>query len=318
MSLSFLRKGLKEFVRSHPWRLVGLSLVLMCAPCLAGTDASGISCVTDDMGRKVCASGVPQRVVSLAPNLTETVFYLGVQDRLVGRTARCNRPAAASKIPQVGAYLHPDLERIITLKPDLVLATKPGLREEIVERLTALGIPVFVEDCKSVDDVCFLMERLGRLFHREQEATSAIEDIQRRRRVLKERLEGLPRPTVLFAVGVKPLVVAGGQSFLGALIREAGGVNIAEDIAIPYARFSFEEVIKKDPEYILILDKECKQQECVDHLKRYPTLRAVRYEKVESLDADLVARPAPAVIEALELIAKTLHPHAQEMRALNR
>ncbi|MGC9029514.1 MAG: ABC transporter substrate-binding protein [Desulfomonilaceae bacterium] len=254
----------------------------------------------------------------MAPSLTETVFDLGGQDWLVGRTARCNRPAAALKIPQVGAYLHPDLERIISLKPDLVLATKLGLREEIVERLTELGIPVFVDDSKSVDDVCHLMERLGRLFHREKEAASAIEDIQRRRRGLQARLKGLPRPSVLFAVGVKPLVVAGGQSFLGSLIREAGGVNIAEDIAIPYARFSFEEVIKKDPEYILVLDKECKEQECVDHFKRYPMLRAVRDGKVASVDADLVARAAPAVIEAVELIAKTLHPHAQEMRALNK
>lgn len=305
-------------MRSYSRRLIVLCLVFVCAPCLAATHASGASCITDDMSRKVCVSDELKRVVSLAPNLTETVFYLGAQDGLVGRTARCNRPAAALKIPQVGAYLHPDLERIISLKPDLVLATKLGLREEIVERLTQLGIPVFVEDSKSVDDVCRLMERLGRLFHRENEAASAIGDIQRRRRALQARLKGLPRPSVLFAVGVKPLVVAGGQSFLGALIREAGGVNIAEDIAIPYARFSFEEVIKKDPEYILILDKECKQQECVDHLKRYPMLRAVREEKVESLDADLVARPAPAVIDALELIAKTLHPHAQEMRALNK
>ncbi len=313
----FSRKDLEQLVKSYR-RLIGFCLLVMCVPCQTGTAATGIFCLTDDTGREVCVSEAPRRVISLAPNLTETVCYLGAQDKLVGRTARCNRPASAANIPQVGAYLHPDMERIIALKPDLVLAAKPGLREEIVERLSSLGIPVFVEDSKSVDDVCRLMGKLGRLFKREKTAAEAVEDIQRRRRALQERLEGLPSPSVLFAVGVKPLVVAGGRSFLGALIREAGGVNIAENIDIPYARFSFEEVIKIDPEYILILDKECKQQECVDHLRRYPTLRAVRDEKVVSVDADLVARPAPAVIEALELIAKTLHPHAQEMRALHR
>jgi len=261
---------------------------------------------------------IPHRVVSLAPNLTETLFFLGASDTLVGRTARCNRPPGAAKIPQIGPYLHPDLERIISVKPELVLATKPGLREEIVERLNALNIRVFVEDCRSMDDLCSLLRRLGVLLGRKEAAETAANDIQHRRKILRERLQGLARPSVLFAVGVKPLVVAGGQSFLGSLIREAGGTNIAEDLPISYTRYSLEEVLKKDPEYILILDKECKQQECVDHLKRYAALSAVQYHKVASLDADLVARPAPGVIEALELIAKTLHPTAEKMSASGR
>ncbi len=276
------------------------------------------NCVKDDIGNEICLRNTPSRIVSLAPNLTETVFFLGANDRLVGRTARCNRPAAAANVPQIGAYLRPDLERLISLHPDLVLATKPGLREEIVDRLTALNVPVFVEDCRSVDDVCSLLRRLGLLLGKEAMAQLAIKDIQHRRAVLREHLQGLVSPRILFAVGVKPLVVAGGQSFLGALIREAGGVNIAEDIMIPYSRYSFEEVIKKDPEYILILDKECKQEECLNYLRRYTTLSAVRNHKVISVDADLVARPAPGVIDALELIAKTIHPSAYEISHLTR
>lgn len=290
-----------------------LFLVLAHTMAFAQGVSLDLRCVSDDVGTKICLPAIPKRIVSLAPNLTETVFFLGANKKLIGRTARCNRPPAAANVPQIGAYLRPDLERIISLQPDLVLATKPGLREEIVERLTALNIPVFVEDCRSIDDVCSLLQRLGCLLGQEETAAIAIKDIQARRITLHARLHGLDRPSVLFAVGVKPLVVAGGKSFLGALIREAGGINIAEHTPVPYSRYSFEEVIRKDPEYILILDKECKQQECVDYLKRYAALSAVQDHKVVSLDADLVARPAPGAIDALELIAKTIHADAYKL-----
>ncbi|MDQ1237905.1 MAG: cobalamin transport system substrate-binding protein [Thermodesulfobacteriota bacterium] len=265
-------------------------------------------CVTDDTGTKICLLKAPQRIISLAPNLTETVYGLGAQDLLFGRTARCNRPAEVEKVPEVGAYLNPDLERIMALRPDLVLATKPGLREEIVTRLSGVGIPVFVEDCKSLEDVCNLVVRLGVLLGRPQEAETVARDIQQRRVILQEHLRALQKPSALFAVGVKPLVVAGGNSFLGSILREAGGVNIAESSATPYTRFSFEEVLRRDPEYILVLDKECKKQECLDYLKRYSTLRAVKDGKVRSVDADLVSRPSPRAAEALEMIADVLHP----------
>jgi iron complex transport system substrate-binding protein len=265
-------------------------------------------CVTDDTGAKICLQRVPQRIISLAPNLTETVYGLAAQDLLVGRTARCNRPAEVEKVPEVGAYLNPDLERIMALRPDLVLATKPGLREEIVTRLSGVGIPVFVEDCKSLEDVCNLVVRLGLLLGHVQEAETVARDIQQRRGILQEHLQALQRPSALFAVGVKPLVVAGGNSFLGSLLREAGGVNIAESSSVPYTRFSFEEVLRRDPEYILVLDKECKQKECLDYLKRYSTLRAVKDGKVRSVDADLVSRPSPRAAAALEMIANVLHP----------
>lgn len=265
-------------------------------------------CVSDDMGVKICLNDFPKRIVSLAPNLTETLYGLEAQDLLVGRTARCNRPPDAARIAQVGAYLNPDLERIIALKPDLVLATRPGLREEIVNRLSGVGIPVFVEDCKSLDDVCSLIQRLGTLLRRTDRAQNLIHDIQERRTALHGRLETGRKPSALFAVGVKPLVVAGGSSFLGSLLREAGGLNIAEDTQIPYGRFSFEEVIRRDPEYILVLDKECKQEECLNYLKKYGTLRAIQDGKVRSVDADLVARPSPRAADALEMIADVLHP----------
>jgi iron complex transport system substrate-binding protein len=247
-------------------------------------------------------------VVSLAPSLTEIMFMLGVGHRLVGRTTRCNAPPEAELIPDVGAYMRPDLERVLAVKPDLVLAQKTGLSRELVDRLSELGLPVFVEDCKNLDDVVDLVRRLGFFLATGAVAARVVGDIQQRRIAVAKDLIKLPRPTLLFAVGLRPLVVAGGQSFIGALIREAGGTNIAEDAPLAYPKFSMEEVIRRDPEFIVVLDKECQGEDCFREWQRHSGVKAVRSGNVYTFDADLIARPTPRIVEALEELARILHP----------
>jgi len=286
-------------------------LFILCLMLFAGQihgETPDPRCVRDDLGRQVCVSGVLKRLISFAPSLTEIIFALGAENSLVGRTSRCSRPREASRIQEIGAYLNPDLERVMALRPDLVCATKTGVREELVHRLSELRIPVFVDDSRSLDDICLLLKRLGTLLGRETEADKLVQEFQKRREVIRRRIEGAVKPSVLFAVGVRPLVVAGGKSFLGALIREAGGQNIAENESIPFPRYSFEEVNKRDPDLILVLDKECRDEECLDQLRRYSTLRAVTNSRVYSMDADLMARPAPRILEGLELLAAIFHP----------
>lgn len=267
-------------------------------------------CETDLVSRRICLSEPPRRVISLAPSLTETLFALKAGDLLVGRTARCNHPPEASNVPVVGEYMRPDLERIIDLKPDLVLAPQSEIRAEVISRLTALGIPVFIDDTRNLDDIRELISRLGHLLRRATDATKCIERFDRLRARVLKRIQNANTPTVLIAVGSAPLVAASGKSFLGSLILEAGGRNIVENTHIQFPKFSIEEVLRKDPDFILVLDKECEGQRCIEGWKRHWNLRAVKTGRLHVMDADLMARPSPRIVEGLYQLAKILHPNA--------
>ena len=285
-------------------------VLILSAPATTNS-ASNRICTIDDLARTVCVSRPVKRVVSFAPSLTETVFALGAGHLLVGRTARCNRPCEARAIKEIGPYLNPDPERVIASNPDLVLTTAASSRRELVKRLRNLGIPVFVADSRNVDDVFKLIRRLGILFSRESDAERLLQKLQARRRSVSERLTRVKKPTVLFAVGTRPLVVAGGQSFLGALIRAAGGTNIAEGNRLAYFKFSLEELIRRDPDVILVLNKDCgSKEDCLKEWRRFPDLKASRTNRIYTLEADLLARPSPSIVEALEKLAKILHPEA--------
>ncbi len=266
-------------------------------------------CVTDDLSRRLCIPGHAARTISLAPSLTEIVFAVGAGRRLVGRTGRCDYPPEASKIPAIGAYLKPDIERLISLSPDLVLATKSGTRKEMVSHLENLGLKVFVAESRSVDDVFSLIRRVGILLGTQDKASALVTELARTRKALRLKLANVKKPSVLFLVGTRPLVVAGGKSSIGAMIREARGVNIAEDAGIPHPKYSGEEVIKKDPDLIVMLGKEHMNRESsLEELKRFGELSALKNGRVYQMDGNLLARPSPRVIEGMEKLAAILHP----------
>lgn len=290
-------------------KIASIVIVLTLAGRLAASAIANEVCVIDDLSRRVCVPGPVTRVVSLAPNLTEIIFTLNAGSLLVGRSTHCNRPAEALKVPEIGSYLNPDLERVISLRPDLVVSTKLGTRKEFVQRLEEIGLPVFVDDSQNVDDIFELIKRMGILLAKESEATAALAKLELRRNEIRRRLDHVDKTSVLFVVGIRPLVVAGGKSFIGSLIREARGLNIAETAPIAFPKFSVEEVIRKDPRMILVLDKECHQlEDCVREWKRFPVLQAVKHDRIYKIDADLFARPSPGIVDALEKVAAILHP----------
>jgi cobalamin transport system substrate-binding protein len=290
------------------WRICGLivSAILLMLP--AAAEPAPKVCVEDDLSRQVCVPAFPKRVISLAPSLTEIVFDLGAGHTLVGRTARCNKPPEALKIQDIGAYMNPDLERIIALRPDLVLSPETGMRKEVVERLTELGIPAFVDNSNTMDEIVHSINRLGKILGRESEANTVVQQFQQRRQAVRGRVDHVSKPLILFAVGIRPLVLAGGRSFIGSLIREAGGVNVAEEAAVPYPKFTMEEVARRDPDIIVVLNKECRGDECFNEWQRHHALSAVRNSQIYQLDADLVARASARIMDALEQLAAIFHP----------
>ncbi|MGO9120321.1 MAG: ABC transporter substrate-binding protein [Desulfomonilaceae bacterium] len=289
------------------WALVAVSAILIMLP--AAAEPAPKVCVEDDLSRQVCVPAFPKRVISLAPSLTEIVFDLGAGHTLVGRTARCNEPPEALKIQEIGAYMSPDLERIIALRPDLVLSPETGMRKEVVDRLTELGIPTFVDNSNTLDDIVHSIDRLGTILGRESDAKTVVRQFQRRRQAVRQRVEHASKPLILFVVGIRPLVLAGGRSFIGSLVREAGGVNVAEEAAVPHPKFSMEEVARRDPDIIIVLNKECRDDECFNEWQRHQDLSAVRNNQIYELDADLIARPSARIMDALEQLAAIFHPN---------
>lgn len=294
-------------------RLLGIVMVLgVCLTAESGADQSETQlCATDSLGRRVCISQAPSRIISLAPSLTEMVFMLGAGERLVGRTSICNQPPEARSVEEVGPYMHPNMERIISLRPDLVLAPRMGLQKVVADQLTDLGIPVFVDDSGDLDAIIDLVMRLGSLLDCKEQAERIVSEARQHRAALVRRLAAVKgRPSLLFVVGLRPLVVASGKSFLGALIREAGGVNIAEGAPRPFSRFSLEEVIRQDPDIIIVLNKECQGEQCLRAWRRYPALKAVQKDAIHIVDADLMTRPTPNLVHALDLLIEILHTGA--------
>ncbi len=272
------------------------------------SESGPVKCVKDSLGETVCVRRPQPRVVSLAPSLTELVFALKAGSRLVGRTTKCNIPEAAKKVTDVGAYTTPDFERVMAVRPDLVLAPRIGIRPEFIERLKSLKIPVYIDDSSNIEEIEQLVNNVGKLVGTENEADRIVNDIKIRRNKITKLMSGHEKPTVLFVIGIRPLVVAGGKSFLGALVREAGGSNIAEFTAVEYPKFSIEEVLRRDPYVIFMLNKECQGQGCINQWTDYGYLKAIKNNRVYVLDADLISRPGSRTIEALERLATFLHP----------
>lgn len=289
--------------------LVLLFVVLLSSIVLPISRADDRNCVQDDLNRTVCVGPSVKRIVSFAPSLTEIVFALGHGDLVVGRSDFCDYPAEAARIPIVGSYTRPDLERVIALKPDLVLTTKDATRKGVVDKLERLGMPVFVSTTLDMDDIFDVLKRIGKLLGDEDKAKALVADLEKRRSSVRNRLKGVDKPTALLVVGLKPLFVAGGQSFVGSVLREAKCINVAEGVVLDYPKYSIEEVIRRDPDIILVLNKECSSQDsCFGPWKRYPSLSAVRNGRVFKVDADSLARPGPRIIDGLEALADILHP----------
>ncbi len=196
----------------------------------------------------------------------------------------------------------------MALRPDLVLLPEAGMRKEIVSRLAELGIPTFVDSSNSLDRIVLTVNRIGTILGRESEAQAVVRQFQQRRQAVRERVALVAKPLIVVAIGLRPLVLAGGRSFIGSLIREAGGANIAEEAPVPYPRFSMEEVSRRDPDIIVVLNKECRDDECVAAWHAHQDLQAVRNGRIYQLDADLVARPSPRIMDAFAQLAAILHP----------
>jgi iron complex transport system substrate-binding protein len=266
--------------------------------------------LTDEVGREVILPSPPTRIISLAPNITEILFSLGLDREIVGVSTYCNYPEKAKTKLRVGSYLALDYEKIVSLKPDLVVGTGAGNTQDMVERLEKLGFPTYVIYPKSFNDILQSISRLGKAVDRKKEALAIIQDMERRRDRIVELTQGLYRPKVFFQIADAPIVTVGKGSFGDDLIRLAGGHNIAGNEKEMYPRLGMEEILKRSPEVILVssMNPRGTYDKVLQEWARWKTISAVRKGRIHLINSDLIDRPSPRIIDGLEEIVRILHP----------
>ncbi len=269
--------------------------------------------VTDQTGRRVNVPEHPQRLVSLAPSITEDLYALGLGDRVVGDTDYCDYPPEAKHKPHVGAILNPSVEKIVILKPDLVVGTPEANRREVVDQLDRLGVPVYGVTAHSVDQTLSSIEDLGRVLGCEAESERLTQGLRGRVEAVTERVRGKVRPRVLFVVWYRPLVTAGPNSFIADVIRKAGGESIADNLHGEWPRLNLEDVISHDPDVILLPRAESFSPS-LEEFQRMPgwkELSAVKSHRMYFV-SDAINHPSARLIDALEEVARILHPQAMD------
>jgi cobalamin transport system substrate-binding protein len=273
---------------------------------------------TDEVGRRVQIPQEAERVVSLAPNLTEIVFALGDGNHLAGDTDYCDYPPEAAQKPHVGGPVNPNLEEIVALMPDLVLATKSINRRETVNALDRIGLPVYVTDPHSIEEMIASVEHLGSALGAEKSAASLAEDLRGRLSDLDRRLSGAAPRRVLFVVWTDPLISVGRGTFIADALRRAGGRSVV-DTKAEWPHISLEEVVRLQPEVLVFASAHAGDtQRDVNALRTRPgwkNLAAMQRGNVVVV-SDAINRPAPRIVDAIEYLARALHPEAFASRAV--
>jgi iron complex transport system substrate-binding protein len=267
--------------------------------------------VTDETGRLIRIPRIPQRIVSLTPNLTETLYAFGLQDRLVGDTSYCDYPEDARHKPKVGNVINPSLEAIVALHPDLVLATKMSNRLETVHSLADVGIPSYTTDPHTVAEIISSIQRLADILGAPEIGNALTKDLQRRLDDLQRRLAPLPRRHVLFVTWTQPLMSIGKDTFIADALRYAGADSIVD--AQGWPQVSLEEVARVQPDFLVFAGNHTETMpvgvEALSGLPGWRILDAVRNHRY-IMTSDAIDRPAPRLISAIEDLAKQFHPEA--------
>ena len=262
----------------------------------------------------------PQRVVSLAPSVTETLFALGFGDRVVGVTTYCDYPAAAKRLPKIGGFINPSLEAIAAARPDLVIGVRDSSHPVKTKEIENLGIQVVLISITSLDDILNSFRSIARLLGRPEAGDKLAHKVTRQFEEVKKRVAPVPRRSTLLAVGLRPLVAVGGKNFIDELISLAGGENIAGNAAQPWLNLPDEYVVAKAPQVIIQAGMGSDRGTSAKYWGDLKSIPAVKEGRVYSYPSDKILRPGPRLGEGLEEIARLVHPEcfAESKPGLNR
>lgn len=293
--------------------LILSSLFLACETQRPVPDGPVSGVFKDDLGREVRIPVPLNRVISLAPSITEMVFAAGAGDRLIGVTSYCNYPAEAEKIQKVGDTLTPNIESIVALRPQLVLVSTASQLESFLHVFKQQNIAIYVADVRSIDDVTRNLTAFGTMFGTWERASAAaitfngrISFIRHQANDLRRTSENVNRPTplnVFVQISNEPLFTIGKESFLNELVEFAGGTSLTKDLGGGYPKISKETALAMDPDVIILSDSEDNREPNIV----FNNSKAVKNSRVYKIDADILSRPGPRLADALEQISGHLN-----------
>ncbi len=280
--------------------------LLMLALALAGTTAAAQVRLVDDSGRSVVLARPAERIISLAPNMTELLFAAGAGERVVGAVDFSNYPEAARRIPRVGDSALLDLERIVSLKPDLILVWQAGNAQRQLDKLLHLGIPVFYSDPRRLSDIARAIKQFGRLAGTGQVALPIARAFMARTAKLRERYAGLAPVSVFYQIWDKPLMTVNGDHLISDVIALCGGRNVFAGLKALVPTISVEAALAADAEAIGGVTAEAGQPGNLDSWKAWPRLKAVARGNLFVIHSDLISRSTPRVLEGAQQMCEQL------------
>jgi len=268
--------------------------------------AHGEISVVDDAGNTVRLAQPARRVIALAPHLTEMMFAVGAGDRLVGQVSHSDFPAEAKSVPLVGDNLHVDLERVIALKPDLLIVWLHGSAGPQLEALRKLGIPLYYSEPHTLEQIEDTLVRIGQMVGSDARARQVAAGMREDLHKLSARYARQPVVRVFYQVWDKPLYTLNGKHFVSDVIRLCGGENVFADLATTAPVVSAEAVLKEAPEAVISGDMRQHDESGLTLWHRYPALLASQRDNLFAVDADLLVRPGPRIVAGAAKVCEDL------------
>ena len=283
-----------------------LKRLLLMLLCSGSMSLQAAITVMDDTGRNVTLEQPASRIVSLAPHVTEQLFAIGAGEKIVGAVDYSDYPEQAKAIPRVGGYSRLDLERILALQPDLVVAWKSGNDGRAIERLQALGVTVYWSEPHRLPDIADGMARLGTLVGEAEMAQQQAETFHQRLDELRRQNRGGKKRTVFYQIWNRPLMTVSGQHLINDVITLCGGSNIFADLETLTPTVSLEAVLVADPEVIVASGMGKARPEWLDDWKAWPQLQAVKANRLHVIDPNIIQRATPRLLLGAEQMCRFL------------
>ena len=271
--------------------------LLFLALGIAALPAMAAISVRDDQGNTVTLRQPAQRIITLAPHVTEMVFAAGAGDKIVGTVSFSDYPPAARAIPLVGDNRQPDIERIIALKPDLLVVWMHNTFARQLEPLRKLGIPMFYSEPNRLDDLPDTLIRLGQLLGTEQKAQQSAATLRHRLASLAAQYQQRPTVRVFYQVWDKPLYTLNGRHIVSDAIRLCGGENVFAKLPLTAPSVTVEAVLLENPEVVIAGESRMQSKSGLDLWKKYPMLSATRNDNLFAIDGDLLNRSGPRIVD---------------------
>lgn len=279
---------------------------LACFALLLGMLAAGVARaeinLVDDTGQRLRLAHPATRIISLAPHATELLFAAGAGDRIVGVVKYSDYPAAALTLPLIGSYNSLDMERILALRPDMIIVWKNGNNTAQIAQLKTLGVPLYFSEPRNIADIANAIERLGKLAQTETQATQSAAQFRERYAQLTRQYSARRAITVFYQIWSQPIMTVNGKQIISDVIHQCGGTNIFAALPALTPAISMETILAADPQVIIASGMGNQRPAWLDEWRRWPRLTAVQHENLYFVFADLINRPTPRLLDGMEQV----------------